>query len=100
MSIKKLLTKEYWGVETNLQVLLILVAFSLAGSMAVHIAGPITHYIGFDHDTTSPWVFWPIRIALIFPLYQISLLIIGTLLGQGPFFRRYAKKMLRRHTFK
>lgn len=100
MAVKKLFTKAYWGVETNVQVILILVAFSLAGSVAVHIAGPITHWLGFDHDTTSPWVFWPIRIALIFPLYQISLLIIGTLLGQGPFFRRYAKKMLGRFSFK
>jgi len=47
-------------------------------------------------DTTNPWLFWPVRIALIFPIYQILLVVVGTLFGQHQFFWNMEKKMIRR----
>jgi hypothetical protein len=49
-----------------------------------------------DLDHLSPWVFWPIRLLIIFPVYQILLVIIGWLFGQFDFFWAFEKKMLRR----
>lgn len=85
-----------WGCQSNWQVAIIFIVFSITGSMAVTLAEPVLHLFGLSRETTNPWVFWPIRIAIIFPLYQILLVIVGTLLGQRKFFWRYGRKMLER----
>ncbi len=86
----------HWSLESYTQVIVILFVFSITGSMAVFLATPITHLIGIDSADTSPWVFWPIRILIIFPIYQIMLIIIGSLCGQFKFFWAFEKKMLSR----
>ncbi|MGA0828911.1 MAG: DUF6787 family protein, partial [Flavobacteriaceae bacterium] len=43
-----------------------------------------------------PVIYWPLRIGLIFPLYQLLLVFFGALFGQFRFFWNFEKKMLRR----
>ncbi|MFZ9035734.1 MAG: DUF6787 family protein [Francisellaceae bacterium] len=88
--------KSRWNVKSNLDVIVILFVFSITGSAAVSIAAPIMHWIGLSYETTSGWIFWPIRIALICPLYQVLLLIIGSICGQGRFFLAFEKKTVGR----
>ena len=92
--------KKRWGLTSNWQVLLIIIAFSINGSFATWIAKPATHFIGLDIETTSPWLFWPVRIVLIFIIYQITLPVVGFFLGQFKFFCNFEKKMLKRIGFK
>ena len=96
--MKKL--KEKWGITSNFQLVIILIVFSVTGSIAVWIAKPILDFIGLDKSAVSPWIFWPIRIAIIFPTYQILIVIIGALFGQFTFFWNFEKKMLARLGFK
>lgn len=91
--------RQRWGVESNWQVIVIFFVFSITGSMAVALAHPVVHMFGLYRQTTSPWIFWPIRIAIIFPIYQVLLVSVGTLLGQRKFFWRYGRKMLDRFGF-
>ncbi|MEE2699813.1 MAG: DUF6787 family protein [Bacteroidota bacterium] len=86
--------KEKWGITSNFQLIVICIVFSITGSIAVWIAKPILSFIGLAKSTVSPWVFWPIRILIIFPTYQILILIVGTLFGQFKFFWNFEKKML------
>ena len=97
-SMKKL--KEKWGVKSNFQLIIILIVFSVTGSIAVWIAKPILDFSGLDRTALSPWVFWPIRILIIFPIYQVLIVIIGALFGQFRFFWNFEKKMLVRLGFK
>ncbi len=92
--IEKLKVK--WGIESNFQVIMILVVFSLTGSIAVRIAGPVLELFSVHKESMSPYVFWPIRILIIFPIYQFMLLIVGTLLGQFKFFWAFQKKTVGR----
>jgi hypothetical protein len=41
-------------------------------------------------------MYWPIRIALIFPIYQLTLPIAGFIFGQFKFFWEFEKKILKR----
>ncbi|MCF6807834.1 hypothetical protein L3V79_05445 [Thiotrichales bacterium 19S9-12] len=93
---KKETFRSRWGVESNWQVLLIFIVFSITGSLAVALAHPVVHFFGLNQETTNPWIFWPIRIAIIFPIYQVLLFMIGTLVGQKKFFWHYGRKMLKR----
>ena len=92
--------KEKWGITSNYQIIIILLVFSITGSIAVWIAKPVLNLVGLDKEVVSPWLFWPIRIFIIFPIYQILIVIIGTLFGQFKFFWGFEKKMLTRLGFK
>jgi len=92
--------KEKWGITSDFQLVIILIVFSVTGSIAVWIAKPLLDFVGLDKTALSPWVFWPIRISIIFPLYQVLIVIIGALFGQFKFFWNFEKKMLVRLGFK
>jgi uncharacterized membrane protein YdbT with pleckstrin-like domain len=97
--MKKL--KERWGIESNFGIIMILVVFSVTGSSALKIARPFLDYIGFTRDIfTDDWYFsllyWTVRIMIIFPIYQILLVVFGWLFGQFKFFWKFEKKMLGR----
>ncbi len=89
--------KQRWGLHSNWQVIAILLAFSLNGTFATWVAKPITEFIGIH--PSQGFIFWLIRIPLIFIVYQITLPLAGWLFGQFKFFWDFEKKMLRRLGF-
>ena len=88
--------KKRWGIKSNFQIFLILVVFAINGSFAAWVAKPITNFIGLSQETLHPFIFWPIRILLIFPIYQLTLPIVGLAFGQFKFFWNFEKKFLSR----
>lgn len=92
--------KQRWGIKSNFDIILIILAFSVNGSFATFIAKPLTTFIGLDYETTNPFVFWPIRVVLIFAVYQTTLPLVGFIFGQFKFFWNMEKKMLKRMGFK
>ena len=91
--------KEKWEIRSNFQLLIIFFVFSITGSLALWVAKPLLSLIGVEKDSLSPWVFWPVRILIIFPIYQILIVIIGAIFGQFKFFWNFEKKMLTRLGF-
>ncbi|MFT4850231.1 MAG: Na+-driven multidrug efflux pump [Sediminicola sp.] len=92
--MKKL--KKKWGIESNWQLFVILLVFSITGYSSLIIAKPILSFIGLSQEATNPWVYRPLRILLIFPFYQVLIVFYGWLFGQFRFFWDFEKKMLRR----
>ena len=92
--MKKL--KERWEIDSNFQLFLILLVFAINGSFAAWVAKPVTEFIGISFENTSAWIYIPLRILLIFPIYQITLPIVGWVFGQFKFFWNFEKKMLSR----
>jgi hypothetical protein len=92
--------KQRWGIASNFQVLLIIIVFSINGSFAAWVTKPVTELIGLNSETLVPWLFWPLRILLVFLIYQLTLPIVGFCFGQFNFFWNFTKKMLRRMGFK
>ncbi len=88
--------KERWGISSNFQIVIIFIVFAITGSTATKISSPVTELIGLYKETTNPWIFWPVRFLLIFPLYQVLLIFFGWLFGQFKFFWNMEKKMLKR----
>ena len=87
--------KEKWGLQSIIQVVAVLVVFSLAGSTVVWIRKFLFATIGFD-DTTPLWLKIVTYLFFIMPFYQILLLGYGFLLGQFSFFWEKEKNLLRR----
>lgn len=91
--MKKL--KERWNVETNGQLFIIFLVFAITGSTAAKIAAPITEFLEIKKEM-GWYIYWPVRILIIFPAYQVLLVFFGWLFGQFEFFWNFEKKMLRR----
>ena len=91
---KKLENK--WKVTYKWEMIAIFIVFAITGSLAGKLASPLTHWIGLTTDTVNSVVYWTCRILLIFPLYQLFLVVIGWLFGQFQFFWNFEKKMLKR----
>jgi hypothetical protein len=92
--------KEKWGITSNSKLFVIFFVFSVTGSLALWVAKPLLSFLKVERDLLSPWVFWPVRILIIFPIYQVLIVIIGAIFGQFKFFWAFEKKMLVRLGFK
>ena len=91
--------KTRWEIQSYWQMAVIFIVFGITGSSAVKLAAPVLSLFRVD-DNLSPWIYWPIRIVVIFPLYQILLVLFGWLFGQFDFFWKIEKKMISRFAFK
>ena len=91
--------KKKWGIRSNFQLLIIFSVFSITGSLALWVAKPLLGLLGIEKHSLSPWIFWPVRVLIIFPIYQILIVIIGAIFGQFKFFWNFEKKMLTRLGF-
>jgi manganese efflux pump family protein len=87
--------KERWGITSNVQVVIIFFVFGITGSSSLKVGKPILEFFNIN-EGMSPWVFWPLRILIIFPVYQVLLLFFGALCGQFQFFWNMVKKTMGR----
>jgi hypothetical protein len=90
--LKKL--KKRWNIETNWELFVIFLVFAITGSSATKFATPITEFIGINREMGG-FVYWSIRILIIFPVYQLLLVFYGWLFGEFEFFWKFEKKMIR-----
>ncbi len=90
--MKKL--KIRWNIETNKQLFIILLVFSVTGSSAAKLASPITELLGITREL-GWYIYWPIRILIIFPVYQVLLVFFGWVFGEFDFFWTFEKRMIR-----
>ncbi|MDG2227559.1 MAG: diacylglyceryl transferase [Flavobacteriales bacterium] len=88
--------KRRWGIESNIQIILICIVFAINGSFAAWVAKPITLFLGLSPETMNPFLYWTFRVFLIFPIYQLTLPIVGFVFGQFKFFWNFEKKFLSR----
>ena len=95
---KKLKLK--WNIQSNFQLFVILMVFAITGSSSLVVSKPILACLNITGETLNPWIYKPLKLILIFPVYQVLILIFGALFGQFQFFWNFEKKMLYRMGFK
>ena len=83
-----------WVVDQKWEMIAIFIVFAITGSISAKLAAPILDFIGLDSENSSGWVYWPLRILLVLPIYQVLLVVFGWLFGQFRFFWAFEKKML------
>ncbi|WP_369049023.1 DUF6787 family protein [Tenacibaculum sp. UWU-22] len=88
--------KKRWGIKSNWSVIAIIIVFAINGSFSAWVAKPITEFLGLHPTGLHPLLYWFLRIILIFPIYQITLPIVGWLFGQFRFFWSFEKRFLTR----
>ncbi len=91
--------KKRWNIESNLQVIILLFVFAIAGSSTLYARKGIFFLLGITAET-SLWFKIPLYVLVIFPAYQIIFLIVGALFGQFKFVWEFEKKIFGRFRFK
>ncbi|GAL01543.1 hypothetical protein JCM19314_1326 [Nonlabens ulvanivorans] len=94
----KLINK--WNIKNRWEMIAIFIVFAITGSASARLSAPLLEVIGIDRDSMSGWFFWPLRLIIIFPIYQVLLVVMGWVFGQFEFFWAFEKKMLARFGLK
>lgn len=83
-----------WGLTSGWQVVAILLVFSLAGISILPVRRWFFHLMGVTVETPSllRFILW---LLIVFPAYQVFLLIYGAIFGQFAFFWEKEKRMFR-----
>ncbi len=87
--------KQRWGITSNFQLVVIFIVFAVTGSSSAYLSKPVLEWMGFTKDIVSLWLYYPLYLILIFPIYQVLLLFFGFISGQFKFFWWFEKKMLK-----
>ena len=74
----------------------IFIIFGISGSLSVFISGPLINYLNIESLIPYYPLYLIIRILIIFPIYQLVLIIVGSLFGQYKYFLEFEKKFLKR----
>ena len=97
--------KEKWGISSNFQLAIIFIVFGITGTLSVRLGKPVLDLIklnteSFESIPMGDIIYWTIRILIVFPIYQVILVIVGALFFQFSFFWNFEKKILKRIGFK
>ena len=76
--LKKL--KEKWGISTPFEMIIVFIVFGVTGSVAAKISGPIVSLFPII-DELPGLIYWPLRLFIIFPVYQVLLIWFGFVFG-------------------
>lgn len=91
--MKKL--KERWGITSNWQLAIILIVFTINGSLSGYLMKPVLRLLGITHEHLDWYFYWPLACVLILPVYFCMILVVGTLFGQRKFFFWFVKKSMK-----
>ena len=92
--------KSRWGITSNFQFFIINLVFAISGFSSLLISRPLLNLFGINYDSLNWYLYYPLRILIIFITYQLTLLIVAFLFGQFNFFWKQEKKILKRIGFK
>jgi hypothetical protein len=87
--------KKRWKIHSNFQLIIIFIVFAITGSTSAWLSKPACLWLGITDEDFGYW-YTPVRLIIIFPLYQVLLVLIGFSFGQFKFFWGFEKKMLKR----
>ena len=97
--IKRL--KKKWGISSNVQLVVIFIVFAITGSVSAKLATPLLNFLGvepkdFVEVSFGKAIYTLLRILIVFPIYQIILILVATVFFQFKFFWEFEKKILNR----
>ena len=92
--------RQIFRVDSNYQLIVVNIVFAVTGTLALYLAGDVLHMVGVRHGEVSNIIYWTLRILVIIPVYQVLLIMIGSVFGEFTYFWEMEKKMFRRFTKK
>ncbi|MDA9596914.1 diacylglyceryl transferase [Flavobacteriaceae bacterium] len=93
--------KKKWGIVSDIQLTVIFIVFAITGSASAKLALPLLEFLGiqgadFEEIPLGVLIYFLLRILIIFPIYQVLLILVATVFFQFKFFWEFEKKILKR----
>ncbi len=88
--------RRIFRVDSNYQLLIVNVVFAITGSLALYSAGYLLDLMNLNDKNINQVLYWTLRIVLILPVYQILLILVGSLFGEFEYFWEMEKKIINR----
>ena len=88
------------NIQSFYQFMVLMLVFAITGSLSLYITVELFQFIGLQAENLNPIIFWPIRIILLFIIYQVLLLLVALPFGQFQYFWKFEKNFLNRFGFK
>jgi hypothetical protein len=74
--------------------IIIFIVFGITGSLSVVLSEPILNYLKLDQITNYVAVHMLLRIFVILIVYQVLLIVVGSIFGQFNYFKKIHKRFL------
>lgn len=87
--------KQRWGITSNYQLVVIFIVFAINGSLSAKISAFLMDLMGITPENTAGYIYYPVLLILVLPLYPFMLMMFGYLFGQSAFFFPFGKRMLK-----
>ena len=71
---------------------MVFLVFGISGSLSVYISGPFLDYLNYKKYINNNILQIILRLLIIFPIYQIILLAVASILGEFKYFWNFEKK--------
>ena len=84
--------KNLFRVSSTYQLIVVFIVFGITGSLSLVLSGYISGFFNFDSIVLS--------IIFVLVIYQVLLIIIGTLFGEFDYFWEMEKKIISRFKYK
>lgn len=81
-----------WGIKGWWQITIICVVFAITGTSSMFLGRFLMSALGITPETNA-WIRLPVKLVMVFFVYQLLLVWIGFLFGQFEFFWNFEKKM-------
>ena len=75
---------------------MVFLVFSISGSLSVFISDPFLNLLKYEQYISNELIKIVIRILIIFPIYQLVLIIIGSLFGEFNYFWNFQKRFIKK----
>ncbi len=91
--------KEKWRIKSTFDFIVIFIVFGITGASSVYVRKYVFEFLGIE-DNMNFFLKVLLYIIVMFPAYQILLVIYGFMFGKFTFFWTMEKKILKRIGFK
>ena len=81
-------------VSSLSHLIIIFIVFGITGSLSVVLSEPILNYLRLDKITNYVAVHTLLRIFIVLIVYQVLLIVVGSIFGQFNYFRKIQKRFL------
>ncbi len=84
----------FFGANSKIHLLKIFIIFGLAGTLSVVLSEPLLQLVSIEKFISNKFLYWLIRLIIIFPIYQFVLIGVALVFGEFRYFKKFFIKFI------
>ena len=84
--------QKIFKTNSTYQLIVVFLVFAISGSLSVYISEPVLNFLNYKEYIPNKILQIFLRLLIIFPIYQIILLVVAALFGEFQYFWNFGKR--------